>query len=185
VRAGVLGAVSAHPVRAALLELIRERGSVTSTEAAAALGGNTGRYSFHLRQLARYGLVEEAPAAGRARPWRLPVARGAGDDSGQPDTLTGAGPDLDRLARRLEDESYQRWLDHRHQAPADWHGDAAFSQVLHLTPDEAADLAAAIRELAARFRHRERPAARPDGARPVALVARVFPLLDPMSVTES
>ncbi len=64
--------LEAHPVRAALLELIRREGVVTATDAARELGGSTGLYSFHLRQLARYGVIEEAPAPrGRVRPWRL------------------------------------------------------------------------------------------------------------------
>jgi hypothetical protein len=40
-------------------------------------------------------------------------------------------------------------------------------------------MGAAIRELIAEYGHREyRPAARPPGAAPVAVVARLFPLLN-------
>src|SRR5260370_25191854 len=61
-----------QPVREALLELIGRDGVVTATAAARELGGSTGLYSFHLRQLARFGIIEEAPSAGRrVRPWRL------------------------------------------------------------------------------------------------------------------
>ena len=58
-----------HPVRVALLELIRRDGVVTATGAARELGGSTGLYSFHLRQLARHGVLEEVRlrAAGSAR----------------------------------------------------------------------------------------------------------------------
>ena len=157
-----------HPVRAALMELLGRRGTVTSTEAAQELGGSSGLHSFHLRQLARYGLIEEAPGGrGRVRPWRLAGAR-------------TPGPDLGGLARGLEDESYQRWLARRGEAPARWRRDEAFSQVLYLTPGELTVLGGAIRELIEGYRDREdRPAVRPRGARPVAVVARVFPLLDP------
>jgi hypothetical protein len=157
-----------HPVRAALLELLGRRGTLTSTEAARELGGSSGLYSFHLRQLARYGLVEEAPATdGRARPWRL---------AGAAPPEAGIDPEL---ARGLEDESYQRWLARRHEAPARWRDDEAFSQVLYLTPGELAEMGAAIRGLVDGYREREgRPATRPPGAAPVAVVARLFPLLD-------
>ncbi|HTJ38736.1 MAG TPA: helix-turn-helix domain-containing protein [Dactylosporangium sp.] len=155
-----------HPVRVALLELLRARGTVTSTEAARELGGSSGLHSFHLRQLARYGLVEEAPARGRAKPWRLTGA--------EPPAEPGA-PDLDALARGLEDESYQRWLAMRDTAPARWRRDDAFSQVVYLTPKEMAELAGAVRALIAGFQHRaDRP-----GAGPVAAVARFFPLIGP------
>ncbi len=160
-----------HPVRAALLDLIRRRGSVTSTEAAGELGGSSGLHSFHLRQLARYGLVEQVPTAGgRARPWRLATPEPASDDS---------TPDLGALARGLEDESYQRWLASRDTVPTRWRRDEAFSQVLYLTPRELTAMGAAIRELIAAYRHREsRPATRPPAAAPVAVVARLFPLLE-------
>ncbi|MFG2692859.1 helix-turn-helix domain-containing protein [Kitasatospora sp. NPDC048407] len=68
---GVRRPLPDHPVRIALLDLLAEAGTVTSTEAAARLGLSSGLCSFHLRQLARYGLVEEVPQGGRARPWRL------------------------------------------------------------------------------------------------------------------
>jgi predicted ArsR family transcriptional regulator len=156
-----------HPVREALLELLRTRGELTSTDAARELGGNTGLYSFHLRKLADQGLVEDVPGTtGRARPWRL--AQGPRD------------PELGDLNRRLEDESYQRWRDHRAEAPAAWRKDEAFSEVVYLTPEEMAALGNAIRSVIDLFRHRETtPAARPADAAPVAVVARLFPMLEP------
>lgn len=158
-----------HPVRAGLLELLARVGTVTSTEAARELGGSSGLHSFHLRQLARYGLVEEVPGrTGRARPWRLV------DPAAAPvDELAG-------LARGLEDESYQRWVAERDRAPQRWRHDEAFSQVVYLTPAELRAIGAVIRAEVARYRSRERsPAHRPPGAAPVAVVARLFPLLAP------
>jgi Helix-turn-helix domain len=169
-----------HPVRVALLDLIRRDGVVTATDAARELGGSTGLYSFHLRQLARYGAIEEAPAPrGRVRPWRL-----AGPGAAGPQERPGSGPvsdaQLSGVARGLEDESYRRWLEHRDEAPGNWRHDEAFSQVVYLTPEEMAGMAEVIRALIAQYRHREDgPAARPPGAAPVAVVARLFPLLEP------
>jgi predicted ArsR family transcriptional regulator len=155
-----------HPVREALLELLRTRDELTSTDAARELGGNTGLYSFHLRKLAEQGLVEDVPGAtGRVRPWRL---------------ATGAPKELGDLNRRLEDESYQRWRDNRAQAPAEWRVDEALSEVVYLTPEEMAAMGDAIRSMITLFRHREtQPTARPADAAPVAVVARLFPMLDP------
>ncbi|MFE5583275.1 ArsR/SmtB family transcription factor [Kitasatospora sp. NPDC056531] len=162
------GALPEHAVRTALLDLLAERGTLTSTEAAARLGHSSGLCSFHLRQLARYGLIEEAPATdGRARPWRLAQAR-------QQEPADGFG----ELARGLEDESYRRWLARRAEAPADWQQDEAFSTVVYLTPDELTAVGEAVRRLLAHYRGREAdPAARPADARPVAAVTRLFPLL--------
>ncbi|MEV3859691.1 helix-turn-helix domain-containing protein [Streptomyces sp. NPDC050095] len=61
-----------HPLRIALLDLLAEWGTVTSSQAAARLGQSSGLCSFHLRRLAEHGLIEEASHnGGRVRPWRL------------------------------------------------------------------------------------------------------------------
>src|SRR5215813_2315537 len=61
----------AHPVRGKLVFLLRRRGPLTATQAAELLGESSGTTSFHLRQLAKYGLVEEAPGGtGRQKPWQ-------------------------------------------------------------------------------------------------------------------
>ncbi len=167
--------VLAHPVRAALLELATELGTVTSTEAARRLGHSSGLCSFHLRQLARYGYLEEAPGVrGRARPWQIPVpCAGAPDPAG-----AATSAPLDVLARELEDEGYRRWLQHRAEAPAHWRSDAADSTVLYLTPDELGQVATELRTVLSRYAARERrPADRPAGAGPVGVITRLFPLL--------
>ncbi|MFJ7085063.1 ArsR/SmtB family transcription factor [Streptomyces griseus] len=133
-----------HPVRVALLDLLAELGTVTSTQAAARLGHSSGLCSFHLRQLAKHGLVEEAPhSGGRRRPWRLrweSSDRPSGQESPEP-------------------------------------SEESFDAVVHLTPQEMAELAASVRALLAPYRERDRqPAERPAGSMAVAVVARLFPL---------
>ncbi|PBC87012.1 Helix-turn-helix domain-containing protein [Streptomyces sp. 2224.1] len=159
-----------HEVRTALLDLLAEVGVVTATEAAARLGYSSGLCSFHLRQLARHGHIEEAPhRGGRARPWRLRRPAAAPDPSTE---------EFGALARGLEDESWQHWLDQREQAPAEWRRDEAFSAVAYLTSEEMNRMAAVIRRALAPYQDRDhRPLARPEGARPVALITRLFPLL--------
>ncbi|MEY9887556.1 hypothetical protein ABIA35_004101 [Catenulispora sp. MAP12-49] len=156
-----------HEIRSALLDLLAEVGTVTATEAANRLGHSSGLCSFHLRQLERHGLIEEAPhTGGRARPWRLKQEAPVGDDQ------------FGDLARGLEDESWQRWLTLRDQAPAAWPRDEAFSTVAYLTAEEMKQIAGAIQKMLARYQDREqRPLARPEGALPVALIARLFPLV--------
>ncbi|MGA4843954.1 helix-turn-helix domain-containing protein [Streptomyces sp. G45] len=165
-----------HPLRVALLDLLAEVGTLTSTQAAARLGHSSGLCSFHLRQLARHGLIEEVPRkGGRARPWRLRWESSKAPEHGE----GPAAPDaFDALARGLEDESYRHWLSHRDQAPDAWRADDSFSAVVHLTPAETTELAASIRQLLAAYRERDQhPGTRPEGALPVAAIARLFPLL--------
>ena len=179
-----------HRVRSALLELLAEVGTVTATEAAARLGHSSGLCSFHLRQLERHGLIEEAPhRGGRARPWRLKQDEPASDhvndrfvgtlgDNFHDNSGNNSGDDFGDLARGLEDESWQRWLSLRDQAPADCPRDEAFSTVAYLTAEEMRQVATAIQRMLARYQDREqRPLARPEGALPIALITRLFPLL--------
>lgn len=172
-----------HPVRIALLDLLAEVGTVTSTQAAQRLGYSSGLCSFHLRQLARHGLIEEAPHTdGRARPWQLrwgsPDGIERADRADRADSTVRVPEGFGTLARGLEDESYRHWLAHRGQAPAEWQHDESFSAVVHLTPEEMTELASSIRGLLAGYRERDlMPAARPAGAMAVAAVTRLFPLL--------
>ena len=61
-----------HPVRMRILGLLRTLGPATASRIARRLGLNSGATSYHLRQLAEHGFVEEAPEMGtrRERWWR-------------------------------------------------------------------------------------------------------------------
>ena len=56
-----------HPVRLRMLGMLRLEGPATATTLAVRLGLNTGATSYHLRQLAQHGFVEEATDLGNAR----------------------------------------------------------------------------------------------------------------------
>lgn len=60
-----------HPVRTRIREVLR-RGPANSTALAKELGMSTGLASYHLREMAKHGLVEEVGelARGRERWWR-------------------------------------------------------------------------------------------------------------------
>ncbi|HQR80510.1 MAG TPA: winged helix-turn-helix domain-containing protein [Actinomycetota bacterium] len=62
----------AHPLRVQLLGLLREHGPSTATELGRRLGQSSGSTSYHLRQLAHFGFVEEDEELGNARErwWR-------------------------------------------------------------------------------------------------------------------
>jgi DNA-binding transcriptional ArsR family regulator len=62
----------AHPLRLRLLGLLRTDGPATASELARRVGESSGATSYHLRQLARFGFVEDDPdqPAGRRRRWR-------------------------------------------------------------------------------------------------------------------
>ncbi|GAA5107543.1 helix-turn-helix domain-containing protein [Alloalcanivorax gelatiniphagus] len=69
----------AHPVRTRILEELSASGPVRAADVARELGIPANQASFHLRQLAKYGLVEEAPEEARDRRdrvWRATAPQG-------------------------------------------------------------------------------------------------------------
>ena len=79
---------TAHPVRRRIIALLGEHTTLTATECARLLGLSAKVCSYHLGQLAGEGWVEEVPAPGRNRPWRLSAERTA-----EPAAVAGgAGP---------------------------------------------------------------------------------------------
>jgi DNA-binding transcriptional ArsR family regulator len=63
----------AHPVRLDLLELLATISPATAAQCGRILGVPQANCSFHLRQLAKYGFVEDAGPGGdrRERQWRI------------------------------------------------------------------------------------------------------------------
>ena len=170
-----------HPVRLALLELLSLDGPMTATEAGDRLGESPANTSFHLRTLAKYGYVEEAPGGrGRQRPWQ--IVHGAQEI--REDELHGEA----RLAAdALTELMYERHLNRRRtwQAtqvdyPGEWRnaGGELFA-VFHLTAEELHDLGDELANLLGRFARRESAGERPEGSVPVALLIDSFPLRPP------
>jgi len=59
----------AHPVRLRMLGMLRIDGPATATQLATRLGLNSGATSYHLRQLAQYGFIEDTPGPSRRDRW--------------------------------------------------------------------------------------------------------------------
>ena len=135
-----------HPTRLALIDLLEEEGSLTATQAGERLGESPANTSFHLRTLARYGYVEEAPGGrGRQRPWQV-VDRTTtivGDEL-EPDAKLAADALLE-LIRERDLQRLRAYAGTRSAYPKEWR-DAAHEVRLtaHLTAAELADLGAAI-----------------------------------------
>jgi len=141
--------ILAHPLRSRLLGALRFHGPATSTALAARLGTNSGATSYHLRQLADAGLIEDDPGrpGGRTRWWRA-----AHDSTSWTSTDFDDDPDAraadDWLARNHARRAagwVANWLDVRHEWSTDWRSAADQSDYhLDLT---AAGLQALMDEL--------------------------------------
>lgn len=72
----------AHPLRIRLLNALREFGPATASGLGERLGESSGATSYHLRQLAESGLVEDAPELGKGRErWWRSVHEGSAFES--------------------------------------------------------------------------------------------------------
>ncbi|MFC7480188.1 winged helix-turn-helix domain-containing protein [Luedemannella flava] len=100
----------AHPLRMRLLDELMIGGPATATELAGVVGESPANCSWHLRQLARYGYVEETgEGRGRNRPWRIVVRStvyGHSDDS--PDAAR-IGDELSQLRLDRELATLRAW----------------------------------------------------------------------------
>lgn len=169
----------AHPVRLALLEALGRREPLTATEAAVIVGESPSACSFHLRMLAKYGLVVADEAIGRRRPWRRKDPSGflfpAADDD--PQTSLAAGALSDLVWGRLLDRARTVLAARPHMPPA-WQAiTSAAETVAYVTPAEAEQFTAEMWALISRYRDRlEDPSLRPPGSLPLEIVLVAYPL---------
>ena len=169
----------AHPVRMALMGLLRTEGPLTATRAAELLGESSGTCSFHLRQLAKYGLVEEAGGGtGREKPWRATTTTTDWDATGggTPETAAATGL-LSTVIAEQYFEQLKRWLEASPDEPAEWQRAAMLGdRILYITPAELDELRSRVRELLDEYFERQlRPELRPEGARLVTWLNIAFP----------
>lgn len=169
----------AHPVRISLIELLTIVGPLTATEAAERIGETPTTCSFHLRQLARYGFVEEAGGGrGRNRPWKVSsVGMTMGDDTGDPETDLAATA-LQRLLRDRALSRFQHWRETRARYPKEWRDLGQENEyAFWATAAELAELEQELHHLLARYVGRlGDPSSRPAGARAVEVLNFIFPL---------
>jgi predicted ArsR family transcriptional regulator len=171
--------VLAHPVRIRLRQMLYERGTATATELAEMIGESPANCSWHLRQLAKYGFVEEAGGGkGRHRPWRPAphgLTWGDSDESGE---VAAAGDALDTQFVEQEVAALRDWQAWRRTDPPQWQQAATWMQNIDwLTAEELAELNEALLAIVIRRRHSERqdPANRPKGARRIRIFAWAVP----------
>jgi predicted ArsR family transcriptional regulator len=168
----------AHPTRMKLVGLLRRHGPLTATRAGALLGEVPASASFHLRQLAKYGLVEEAPGGrGRERPWQA-TARFTSWSG------VGGGPQMEAAAQLLSSvvadryhEMFIEWLEQRSEEPIEWQEAAHHSDfALYLTAEELRVLGGRlVAELEPFLERTADPTQRPAGSRMVSVIQLAFP----------
>jgi hypothetical protein len=130
-------------------------GEQTAAQCAAAVGSTASNCSYHLRALARVGLVESGTSDDRReRPWRAtstglefgPI------DAGSSAAASSAAFALDELALARDEELTRRAHQRHHEQPSDWRAAEAFhSYGLRLTATELSQLVGEIDRLVRPF----------------------------------
>jgi DNA-binding transcriptional ArsR family regulator len=174
----------AHPVRVAIMEELVLAHELTATGAAELVGESPANCSFHLRQLAKYGFVEESGTGqGRNRPWRLSNLSMELDSVGAEAEPEAAGA-MDALGSLFFERAVERaraWTRRRSTFPPAWRRVANSKQAIWwVTAEELAELDAEVNQLLYRYYERAAdPQLRPAGALPVEFVSFAHPLRSP------
>lgn len=167
----------AHPLRLQLLGLLRADGPATATALAERSGVSVPLASYHLRQLAVHGFVDEAPELardGRERWWRAAHERTSWSAVALLDSpeRSAAEQALTRAVVQRYAEVLSDWVEAAPDWPRTWVKAAEMSDwLLELTPRRARALVAELSAVVERY------AAEPPqpGARPVHAIVQVFP----------
>jgi DNA-binding MarR family transcriptional regulator len=170
----------AHPVRQDLMSIIGRVGQCTTADAARELNISHGLASHHLRQLAKYGFVEQVKGKDRKeRPWRLVST--SHDFTGARATAEGSSAIdlLEQVEAERALEAFVDWQRRRKDWPTGWREHAGLGRSnVYLTQDELAELTEAFEALILRYIN-ERPiddlASRPPGSVPVSFTLFAVP----------
>jgi hypothetical protein len=171
----------AHPTRLMLMALLRQDGPQTATQAARATGESVASCSFHFRQMAKYGLVEQAGGGrGREKPWRATAMVTEWDPVSPRDPVAAEAAQALQLA--LAEQYFEiaaRWVRAQPGEAAEWRQAAQFGDsLLFLTAAELHELGGKIQDLLRSYAGRpEDRAGRPPGSRPVIVLQLAFPAL--------
>ncbi|MET0415885.1 MAG: winged helix-turn-helix domain-containing protein [Actinoplanes sp.] len=169
----------AHPARIEIIDYLNSSGAVvTATECAGMVGLSPSATSYHLRELAKYGLVEQAPSRGdgRERVWR---SAGAGlrikGDYSWPEAREAEQALVDAYLTRDFNRA-RAWAHRQGEEPAEWReASVLFTTKLLVTAEELTELSEQIEALINPYRMRDRREDAPEGARQVVTHYSAFP----------
>jgi DNA-binding transcriptional ArsR family regulator len=172
----------AHPARLAILEALTAGDELTATELAAVTGLSPSATSYHLKALAKWGIVEagQARADGRDRPWKA-TGRSVEVNSPTPDLTAPA--EIAILGTFLERNRViaTEFLKHEASEPPEWRDAAALATHDYwLTAEELAKAAQAMKDVLAPYEQRRRDA-RPAGSRRVRIARMMVPWSDALA----
>lgn len=167
----------AHPMRTRIVGLLRAHGPQTATGLAQRLGVNSGATSYHLRELAKAGLVVEDEGRGNARErwWRSAYRTTFFREEALYEREPEAAQAYLRAVAQQYAENMFRSIDDLETLPKNWRAAGTMSDYgFHLTAKQLEQLLEELEGVLAKYRS-EPDAPRPRGARSVAVQIQAFP----------
>jgi predicted ArsR family transcriptional regulator len=170
----------AHPTRLKLIGLLRRLGPLTATQAGERIGESASGCSFHLRQLAKWGLVEEAGGGrGRERPWQATANTTEWPGHASGEEVEEASDALTRVVLGRYFEEAADWVARRAEEPDEWSDAPLGDSIIYATAAELEEIDRRVLEVLAPYARRVTDAgSRPAGARPITWVQLAIPLAD-------
>ncbi|MFE3603062.1 ArsR/SmtB family transcription factor [Streptomyces sp. NPDC059142] len=148
----------AHPLRIRLLGTLGRDGPATASQLAARLGESSGATSYHLRQLAAHGFVEDDPTRGKGRErWWKASQEGTrfGEDlhtDTDPEVRGAVNLFLHEVAT-IHTQELATWLGTAGDWPLAWSQAADMSDfTLRLTPEQLTEMNEEMHAVAERYR---------------------------------
>jgi DNA-binding transcriptional ArsR family regulator len=139
-----------HPIRLQLIGLLRGDGPATATQLAARLGISSGLTSYHLRQLAAFGFVDDLPDRGNGRDrWWRAVHRSTWTARPDDDPSEQLAYDaFYETVAEMHTRSLMAAVDQRPDLPDAWAKTGTISDwQLRLTPEQADTLQSRLMEV--------------------------------------
>jgi DNA-binding transcriptional ArsR family regulator len=146
----------AHPLRGRLLGVLRLDGPATATQLGYRLGESSGSTSYHLRQLAAYGFVEDMPGegTGRERWWRA-LHRSTHWETADFLADPAAREVVDELLLMQVDQrrrTLAAYIDQRHDRGGDWEPAGSLNDyAMRMRPEDAVAMADELTAVLARW----------------------------------
>lgn len=165
-----------HPLRLKMLKYLNDHLEATSSTLAKYLGESTGQTSYHLRQLAKYGIIEEIEGRGTGRErWWKPKSFTVDQTEDFSPTAMALGNNS--IQENAADA--QRFLETLHLEPEAWRGLSALTRTTTaLTLEQMQTLNEELAALTAKYTKlgKKNHETQAEGTRRIRFTSGLFPL---------
>lgn len=164
-----------NPLRMRIYLVLRVEGRMSIGRLCEQVGAPAGSVSYHVRVLAKAGLIESANEPGqdgRESYWK--AREGGEDPNGAADAANANAENFRRTRNAVYDEMYRQYLNSVEVLPTEWReAEFASDSVLDLTPSELGEFVSDYEQLLKKWDSRSQEAPT-DSSKKVAVLFHAF-----------